>query len=400
MISSNLSDVRSDIRGEIFYKALDLEKSGQKILKLNTGNPAAFGFKMPESIKNAITENIDAALGYCDLKGMAKARESIAKYHSENGIKGISADDVFITNGVSEAAYISVTALCSPGDEILVPAPCYSLWVNMIRLCGGKAVFYDCREDNEWQPDLEDIKKNITSKTKGILLINPNNPTGAVYSKEIVQSIYDLALEHNLIIFSDEIYDRLVYEGATHTPTASLGNDVLTLTFNGLSKSHCICGLRCGWMVVSGPEAKKAELKTALVTITSIRLCSNSTMQLAIPAALEDRAYTDEMISPTGRLYLQRKAAMEALDKIDGLSVMENKAALYLFPRIDTAKLGFNSDKEFVLDLLLDKKILVVAGSGFYAKDNNHFRIVALPKPEDMTTAINAIGEFIKERTK
>ncbi len=398
MISTSLSDVRSDIRGEIYYKALDMEKQGQKVLKLNTGNPAAFGFKMPDSIKNAITENIDKSLGYCDIRGMIAAREAICNYHLNAGIKGISPDEVFITNGVSEAAYMAITAICSPDDEVLVPTPCYSLWVNMIRLCGGKAVFYDCNEENGWQPDLENIKANITPKTKAILLINPNNPTGAVYSKEVVSAVYNLAKEKNLIILSDEIYDRLVFTEAVHTSTATLGNDVTIMTFNGLSKSHCICGIRCGWLIVSGPEENKQKLVTALTTIASIRLCSNAAMQLAIPAALEDSAYTVEMMSPGGRLYEQRKTAVEEFNKIEGLSVVPNNAAFYLFPKIDTAALGFKTDKEFALSLLEEKKILVIPGSGFYCKDNNHFRIVALPNTEDLSTAIKAIGEFIKER--
>lgn len=398
MISTSLSDVRSDIRGEIYYKALDMEKKGEKVLKLNTGNPAAFGFKMPDSIKKAITDNIDKSLGYCDIRGMIAARQAICNYHLESGIKDICPDNVFITNGVSEAAYMSITAICSPEDEILVPTPCYSLWVNMIRLCGGKAVFYDCKEENGWQPDLDDIKANITSKTKAILLINPNNPTGAVYSKEVVKAVYDLAKEKNLIILSDEIYDRLVFAEAKHTCTATLGNDVTIMTFNGLSKSHCICGIRCGWLVVSGREENKAKLVTALTTIASIRLCSNAAMQLAIPAALDDSAYTIEMMSPGGRLYEQRKTAVEEFNKIEGLSVVPNNAAFYLFPKIDTAALGFNTDKEFAMKLLEEKKILVIPGSGFYCKDNNHFRIVALPNTEDLSTAIKAIGEFIKER--
>ncbi|MBQ7331092.1 MAG: aminotransferase class I/II-fold pyridoxal phosphate-dependent enzyme [Oscillospiraceae bacterium] len=396
MISSNLSNVRSDIRGEIYYKALELEKNGEKILKLNTGNPAAFGFKMPQSIKNAIVDNFDKSLGYCDLKGMPAARQAIYNYHLENGIKAISPDDVFITNGVSEAAYMAITAICGPGDEVLVPTPCYSLWVNMIRMCGGEAVFYDCREDNEWQPDVQCIEASITPKTKAILLINPNNPTGAVYTKEVVQSIYDIARKHNLIILSDEIYDRLVYPEATHIPTGSLGDDVLVMTFNGLSKSHCVCGLRCGWIMVSGPADKKQTLVTALVTIASVRLCSNAAMQLAIPAALADTEYTKEMLSPTGRLYLQRKVAIEEMNKIPGLEVMPNKAALYMFPKIDTAALGFKTDKEFAYDLLLKKKILIVPGSGFYAKDQNHFRIVCLPAPEQMGEAIRAIGDYLQ----
>lgn len=400
MISKNLSNVHSDIRGEIYHKALELEKNGEKILKLNTGNPAAFGFKMPSSVKQTIVENIESALGYTDVRGMTSSREAIRDYHLSQGVKDISIDDIFISNGVSEGAYMATAAICGQDDEILVPSPCYSLWVNMIRLCGGKAVFYDCVEEEGWQPDVESIKNNISPKTKAILIINPNNPTGAVYSKTTLEQIYALAKEHDLVIFSDEIYDRLVFPEAVHTPTASLGGDVTVVTFGGLSKSHSVCGLRCGWMVVSGEQDKKAKIVSALVVIASIRLCSNTAVQLAIPAALEDTAYTKEMISEGGRLYEQRKAAIDALNKIEGVSVVPNHAAFYLFPKIDTKALGFESDKEFVHELLINKKILVVPGSGFYCKDNDHFRIVALPEKTELKRAIELIGEFIKEKRK
>lgn len=400
MISTNLNGVRSDIRGEIYYQALAMEKNGEKILKLNTGNPATFGFKMPDSIRSAIVNNVDKALGYCDLRGMPAAREAICNYHKECGVKDISPDDVFITNGVSEAAYMAITAICSPGDEILVPTPCYSLWVNMIALCGGKVVYYDCLEENEWQPDLDHIKASITDKTKAILIINPNNPTGAVYSREIVQAIYNIAYENNLVLLSDEIYDRLVFDDIVHTHTASLDDKVLMMTFNGLSKSHCACGLRCGWMIVSGPQEKRAPLLTALVTIASIRLCSNATMQLAIPAALADRQYTIDMLSPSNRLYQQREATIKALNEIEGVSVVKNKAAFYIFPQVDTKALGFDNDKAFASQLLQDKKILIIPGSGFYCKDQNHFRIVALPEADQLYTAVTKIGDFIRERRK
>lgn len=395
MITSKLENVFSDIRGELYYRALEKEKLGEKILKLNTGNPAAFGFEMPRSIKEKLASSIDSALGYCDLRGMTAAREAIAEYHRNCGINGVCADDVYITNGVSEAAYLSVSAICNDGDEFLLPSPCYSLWVNMIRMAGGKTVFYDCDEKSDWEPDIKSITDRITDKTKAILIINPNNPTGALYSKETLEKIYEIACRNKLVIFSDEIYDRLVFDGVKHIPTATLGDEATVMTFNGLSKSHCICGFRCGWLAISGPEAKKQELRGALNTLASIRLCSNALMQLVIPTALADSEYTEQLISPSGRFYRQSLAAYEELSKIDGISVVKNKAAFYLFPKIDIEKFGFASDKEFAMKLLEAENILVVAGSGFYCKDNKHFRIVALPKEEDIITAVGKIKRFL-----
>ncbi len=401
MVSNKLCDVFSDIRGELYYRALEKEAQGESILKLNTGNPAAFGFAMPDSVRRALTASVDAALGYCDLKGMAAAREAIAAYHTSLGVCGVTPGDVYITNGVSEAAYLAVTALCSDGDEFLVPAPCYSLWVNMIRLAGGKAVFYDCDEASGWQPDLASLRARITDRTKALLIINPNNPTGAVYDRAILEEMYKIAAERGIVILSDEIYDRLVLDGVPHTPTATLGEDVLTVSFNGLSKSHCLCGLRCGWMTLSGPEAKKRELSSALTTLSSIRLCSNALMQLIIPEALADTAYTRSLVlAGEGRIAVQSKVAFEELNKIEGVEAVKNRAAFYLFPRIDLARFGFDSDKDFAMRLLEEKNILVVAGSGFYCGDNRHFRIVALPREEELRAAIRKIGEFLDQKRR
>lgn len=399
MVSNKLCDVFSDIRGELYYRALEKEAQGEKILKLNTGNPAAFGFEMPVSVRKALEASTDAALGYCDLRGMAEAREAIAAYHTSLGVHGVTPNDVYITNGVSEAAYLSVTALCSDGDEFLVPSPCYSLWVNMIKLAGGKAVFYDCDEASGWQPSLSSVREKITPKTKALLIINPNNPTGAVYDREIVEGLYKIAKEKKLVILSDEIYDRLVLDGVSHTPTATLGDDVLTVSLNGLSKSHCLCGFRCGWMALSGPEDKKRELSSALTTLSSIRLCSNALMQLTIPAALADTAYTRAMVlAGEGRIAVQSKLAYEELNKIEGIEVVKNSAAFYLFPKIDLERFGFKSDKDFAMQLLEEKNILVVAGSGFYCSDNRHFRIVTLPQAEDLRSAIGHIRNFLGEK--
>ena len=398
MISDKLDNVFWDIRGELYYRALEKEKAGKKVLKLNTGNPATFGFEMPVSIKEKIKESIDSALGYCDLKGMPDARQSICSYHKSLGVMGICPDDIYITNGVSEAAYMAVSALCSDADEFLVPSPCYSLWVNMIRLAGGKAVFYNCDEKNAWMPDLKSIESQISNKTKAILIINPNNPTGAVYDKGIIEGIYAIAKKHSLVIFSDEIYDRLVFGDVVHTPTASLGDDVTILTFNGLSKSHCICGFRGGWRVVSGKNDDKRRIKQALTTIASIRLCSNALMQLVIPEALNDSAYTKEMISQNGRIYRQNKLAASLLHQIDGLDTVENNAAFYLYPRLDIKRFGFENDKDFAAKLLDEENILVVAGSGFYSTDSEHFRIVTLPDEATLSESICRIKAFLERR--
>lgn len=398
ILSGNLENVHSDIRGEIYMHALELEKAGNKVLKLNTGNPAAFGFKMPESIKNRIITDVDKSLGYCDIRGMENARAAIKEYHLSRGVKNISENDIFIGNGVSEVAYMIISALIGTGDEVLVPTPCYSLWTNFTFLAGGKAKFYKCDEAQGWEPDIDSIKRGITSKTKAIVIINPNNPTGALYSKEKLLEIIDIARKHNLTIISDEIYDRLVLDGEQHIPTASLCEDVTVITMNGLSKSHCICGLRCGWMCVSGDENRRKIIIEGLVKIASVRLCSNALMQLAIPDALSDYAYTENMINENGRLTRQRKAVMEELDKIDGISYVKNVAAFYLFPKLDIKKYGFESDREFARKLLDEKHILIVPGSGFNCVDKKHFRIVMLPEEDVLRNAIRDIGDFLNKR--
>ncbi len=398
ILSNNLENVHSDIRGDIYMHALDLEKQGHKVLKLNTGNPAAFGFKMPQSIKNRIITDVESALGYCDIRGMDKARCAIKEYHLSRGIKNISENDIFIGNGVSEVAYMIITALIGNGDEVLVPTPCYSLWTNFTYLAGGKVHFYKCDESNDWQPDIDSIKRGITSRTKAIVLINPNNPTGALYSKETLLEIVDIARKNKLVIISDEIYDRLVLDGEQHIPTGALSEDVTTVTMNGLSKSHCICGLRCGWLCISGNEKEKSILRDALVNIASVRLCSNALMQLVIPDALNDFAYTENMINPDGRLTRQRNAVMEELDKIDGISYVKNTAAFYLFPKLDLKKFGFESDREFARKLLDEKHILIIPGTGFGCTDKKHFRIVMLPEEEILRNAIREIGDFLSKR--
>ena len=399
-LASRLEHIHSDIRGPIYYKALEMEANGEKVLKLNTGNPAAFGFQMPESIKKHILNNVEKSLGYCDIRGMLPAKQAIVNYETSKGIKNLSVDDVFITNGVSEAASLLTTAIIDNGDEVLMPNPCYSLWSNSVIASGGIPVYYDCVEENNWNPDIDDIKRKINKKTKAIVIINPNNPTGVLYSNNILLEIAEIARQNNIFVFSDEIYDRLVFDGKVHTSFATLAPDLTVVTLNGLSKSHCICGLRCGWIVISGDSKKAKELNKALVVLASVRLCSNSLMQLIIPTALKDTKYTEDMISPPGRLYLQRKDCMEAIYEIDGLSCIKNDGAFYIFPKIDTERYNVTDDKVFVKGLLEAKKILVVAGSGFGFKTPDHFRVVMLPEHQTLKNAMYEIGDYLQTLKK
>lgn len=388
--------INSDIRGKNFYTALELERRGEKILKLNTGNPATFGFEMPASVKNALFKKIDTALGYCDVRGMVDARNAILAYHRTKKINGFSLDDIFIGNGISEIAALVATALFDSGDEVLVPMPCYSLWTNEIILHRAVPVFYRCEEKNNWNPNTEHIKSLITPKTKAIVLINPNNPTGALYSTDVLLEIAEIARQNNLIVLSDEIYDRLVFDGKEHISFASLAEDIPVVTMNGLSKSHCLCGFRCGWLVTSGPDNQRRAISEALLKLASIRLSANAIMQTVIPEALADKEYTEKMISPGGRLYEQRKATCDALDKLDCLSYVKNDGGFYVFPKIEQEYLKEQNDVIFAEKLLLDKHILLVPGSGFAWNAPDHFRIVMLPEAEILHKAVLQIGDFIK----
>ncbi len=394
LIANRLEAIGTGTRGKNYWAALDLERQGKEVLKLNSGNPAAFGFKMPESVRRAVTDNLDRALGYSDLRGMADAREAISEYHKGCGIKNFNIDDIYIGNGVSEVASMIATSLFNRGDEILVPSPCYSLWINEASLNDATPVYYKCDEKNHWNPDIDHIKSLITKNTKAILIINPNNPTGVLYSKEILEEIAQIARENNLIIIADEIYDRLIFDGKRHIPMASIAPDVIVITANGLSKSHCLCGFRCGWLVVSGPQEERERINGALLKVASIRLGANSIMQTVIPAALADSQYTKEMIAPGGRLYEQRKATCEELDKIDGISYVKNDAAMYVFPKIHKE---IADDKKFTYDLLMEKHVLVVPGSGFMWDTPDHFRIVMLPEVEALRKAVRQMGEFINK---
>ena len=394
-LSDRMEHIHSDIRGELFREALRMQQNGTKVLKLNTGNPAAFGFTLPDSIRNALVGREEAAVPYCDFQGMPEAREAIAAYSRSKGIEGVEAGDVFIGNGVSEVVNFALLPLLNPGDEVLIPTPNYSLWSNTILLAGAKPVYYRCDEQSDWNPDIKDLRSKVTSKTRAMVIINPNNPTGALYSTDILQQMLQVAREHDLIVFSDEIYDRLVMDGLTHISTAALAPDLTVVTMNGLSKSHCLCGYRGGWMAISGPRENTILYRNGIVQLTSLRLCSNALAQLVIPAALEDMATPTSMVSPGGRFYEQRAATIETLDTIDGISYVKNRAAFYLFPKLDVKKFNITSDKQFAADLLKATNILVVPGSGFDWVEPDHFRIVMLPQAGELREAMQRMGNFL-----
>ena len=397
--SDRVRDIHSDIRGPLYVEALRMQAEGTPVLKLNTGNPANFGFTLPESVRNAITSQLDAAVPYCDVKGMPAAREAICKYHLDRGLVGITPEDIFIGNGVSEVASMLMTALMGSDDEILMPTPCYSLWSNSAYICGAKPVYYRCDPNNGWNPDMEDMRSKVTAKTKAILVINPNNPTGAVYSREILLQIADLAREHHLVLLSDEIYDRLVMDDMPYVSTAALAPDVPCVTFNGLSKSHIICGFRCGWMVFSGGN-ELDEVKGAVLQLASMRLCGNAVTQLAIPAAMEDPDSTKAMLIPGGRLYEQRKATIDVLNTIEGVSLVPNRAAFYLFPSIDRKLYDFESDQDFAMQFLHEKHILVIPGRGFDWHEDLRFRIVMLPEPAQLRHAMEELADFLSKHRR
>lgn len=393
--SEKLKVIHSDIRGPVYEKAMQMRAQGIDVLRLNTGNPATFGFEMPLSVRDALLENADKAVPYCDPKGMTEARQAICDYHTKHGIGGLTPDDIFIGNGVSELAPMILSSILNSGDELLMPAPSYSLWSNGAYLAGGKPVFYICDEASGWYPDVGDMRAKITPRTKAILLINPNNPTGAVYPPEVVQKVIALAREHNLLVISDEIYDRLIMDDLPYISAAALAPDMPVITTNGLSKSHIICGFRCGWAVVSGPRELTGELSECLGKLSSMRLCGNALTQLVIPAALDDPDSTRAMMTPGGRIYEQREAACRALDEIDGVTYVKPRAAFYVFPKLDP-KYGIKDDKKFAFDLLAEKRILLVSGSGFDWPEPDHFRLVLLPEPDEIYRAILDVGDFLR----
>ena len=395
-LADRMEQVHSDIRGELFREALRMQQQGIPVMKLNTGNPAAFGFPLPESIRSAIEGREHEAVAYCDFQGMPAAREAIVNYERSLGIADIEPEDVFIGNGVSEVVNFALMPLLNPGDEVLIPTPTYSLWSNSILLAGAKPVYYICDEASGWNPDVEDLKSKVTCRTRAIVIINPNNPTGAVYDAQVLKQMLDVAREHDLMVFSDEIYDRLVMDGLKHTAAASLAPDLVVVTMNGLSKSHSLCGYRCGWMVISGPREKTEAYRQGIVQLTSLRLCSNALAQLVIPAALEDMETPASMVRPGGRYYEQRAATVDVLKDIDGLSFVKNRASFYLFPKLDVKKFNITSDKVFARDLLHATNILVVPGSGFDWKEPDHFRLVMLPQAEELRAAMIRMANFLE----
>ena len=396
--SSKLDHVCYDIRGPVMEEAQRMEAEGHKILKLNIGNPAPFGLTAPEEVIRAVASTLPRADGYCDSKGVYPAREAIKKYSTEKGIRGVTVDEIYIGNGGSELIVQAMQGLLDNGDEILIPAPDYPLWTAAVSLAGGTAVHYLCDESSGWLPDLNDMKKKITGRTKGIVVINPNNPTGALYPQEILEGIVKLAAEHGLILFADEIYDRIVYDGQRHVSLAALaGDDLFCITMNGLSKSHRIAGYRVGWMVLSGNKSLASSYIEGLNMLASMRLCSNVPAQYAIPAALEGRQSIDDLIAPGGRLFEQREYTYKKLQEIPGISCVKPQAGLYFFPRLDTERFNIRDDEQFVLDFLRKEKVLLVQGTGFNWPYPDHFRIVFLPPLEELTAALDKLARFLQD---
>ncbi|MFD7413587.1 pyridoxal phosphate-dependent aminotransferase [Kitasatospora purpeofusca] len=393
--SSKLNDVCYEIRGPVVDQANALEEAGHSVLRLNTGNPATFGFEAPEEILQDIIRNLPRAHGYSDSRGILPARRAVVQYYQQRGVDGVTVNDVYLGNGASELIQMAVTALVDDGDEVLVPMPDYPLWTAVVRLAGGKAVHYACDEQADWFPDLDDIAAKITARTKAIVVINPNNPTGAVYPKELLEGILDLARRHQLMVLADEIYDKILYDDVEHHCLAALADDVLTLTFNGLSKSYRVAGFRSGWLVVSGPKQHARDYLEGLTMLSGMRLCPNVPAQYAVQAALGGHQSINDLVLPGGRLAEQRDVAYRALNEIPGVSCVKPKGALYAFARLDPAVHRIVDDERFVLDLLLREKIHVVQGTGFNWPRPDHFRFVTLPRADDLETAINRIGRFL-----
>jgi alanine-synthesizing transaminase len=397
--SRKLQNVRYDVRGPILVEAQRLEAEGHKILKLNIGNPAPFGFEAPVAIVADMVHNLPDSQGYADSRGIYSARTAVAQYYQGRGLTETAVADVFIGNGVSELITLVLQAFLDEGHEILVPAPDYPLWTGAVTLSGGTPVHYRCDEEDGWNPDLADIESKITPNTHGLVIINPNNPTGAVYSAETVRGLVDIARRHGLVVFSDEIYEKILFDDAVHHHSASYaGDDVLCLTFSGLSKAYRVCGYRAGWVMVSGPKHLAEDFLEGLTLLANMRMCSNVPAQHAIQTALGGYQSINELIVPGGRFYEQSKVASALLNEIPGVSCVEPRGALYCFPRLDTKMYGIEDDEEFVIDLLRAKKILVTHGTGFNWFEPDHFRLVTLPDVEVLTEAIGRIAEFLATR--
>ena len=396
--SSKLNNVLYDIRGPILEEANRMEAMGHRILKLNIGNTAPFGFEAPDAIMMDIIRHLPVTQGYSDSRGLYSARTAIVQHYQNRGILDLEPNDVYLGNGVSELIPMTLQALCETDDEILVPMPDYPLWTASVALSGGKPVHYLCDEENKWYPDLEDIKSKITSRTKGIVVINPNNPTGSVYPRHILQQIVDVAREHELVVFTDEIYEKIIYDGAEAINLATLtGDDVLCLTFSGLSKAYRVCGYRAGWVAITGPKHEAANYIEGITLLASMRLCSNVPAQHAIQTALGGYQSIDALVAPGGRLHEQRDVAYRMLNEIDGISCNQSDGALYLFPKVDTEKFNIVDDEKFMLDLLKEQKILFSHGGAFNWHKPDHFRLVFLPDVQTLTDALNRLGEFLAD---
>ena len=394
--STKLEGVCYDIRGPVLEHANRLEEEGHRILKLNIGNPAPFGFAAPDEIIQDVIYNLPNAEGYTESRGLFAARKAIMQESQRLDIPNIDIDDIFLGNGVSELIVMAMQALLNNGDEVLVPAPDYPLWTAAVNLAGGKAVHYLCDEQSDWFPDVADIASKITDRTRGIVVINPNNPTGAVYSQDVLEQIVQLAREHNLIIYADEIYSKILYDDAEFVPLARLAQDVLCVSFNGLSKCYRLAGFRSGWMTVSGAKHKAKGYIEGLEMLSSMRLCANVPAMYAVQTALGGYQSINELIIPGGRLRDQRDAAMKAIDEIPGMSCVKPKGALYLFPKLDLNRYKIKDDQQMVLDCLIQEKVLLVQGTAFNWPDRDHLRIVFLPREDDLTKAIQRLGRFLE----
>ncbi|TCS40820.1 pyridoxal phosphate-dependent aminotransferase [Reinekea marinisedimentorum] len=392
--SNKLANIFYEIRGPVMDEAARLEDEGHRILKLNIGNPKPFGFDAPDEIITDVIKNLPHSEGYSESKGIYSARKAVMQYYQKKRVHNVDVDDIYLGNGASELIHLACTGIVNTGDEVLVPSPDYPLWTGVVTLSGGKAVHYRCDEQSDWFPDLDDIRSKITPNTKAIVIINPNNPTGAVYSKQILLELIEIARQHNLIILADEIYDKIVFDGEVHHPLAALSRDVLTLTFNGLSKAYRLCGWRSGWMMISGPKHLAGDLIQGFNMLASMRLCPNVPAQYAIQTSLGGYQTIDDLVAPGGRMYEQRNMAVSMIDSIPGLSVVNPKGALYLFVKMDKKKFGISDDEQVALDLLREERILVVHGRGFNYPDVDHFRMVFLPPTEVLSEAAVRLERF------
>ena len=395
--SHKLDDVCYDIRGPVLREARRLEEEGHKIMKLNIGNPSPFGFDAPDEIVQDMIHNVPESQGYSDSRGLYSGRKAVMQYCQQKNIPGVEIDDIYLGNGVSELIVMAMQALLDNGDEMLIPAPDYPLWTASVSLSGGKPVHYLCDEQSDWYPDIEDIENKITDRTRGIVIINPNNPTGSLYPQDILESIIELARKHKLIIFSDEIYDKIIYNSAEHISTASLADDVLFVTFNGLSKSYRVAGFRSGWMVISGAKLRATDYIEGIELLASMRLCSNVPGQHAIQTALGGYQSINDLVAPGGRLCRQRDLAYDLITDIPGISCVKPKGAMYLFPRMDPKVHKIIDDEKLALDLLVQEKILIVQGTAFNWPNPDHFRIVFLPREDELEFAISRIRHFFTE---